>query len=71
MVGYVDWINQNSNDLLRENNRELVRRFEDDIRALKQRLDKDAQHVMLLSLEEAQGVIDDLLKSNAMSQATT
>ena len=71
MVGYVDWINQNSKDLLRGNNRELVRRSEDDIRAFKQRLDKDAQHVMLLSLEEAQGVIDDLLKSNAMSQATT
>ena len=71
MVGYIDWIDQNSKDLLRENNWQLARRFEDDIRAFKQRLDKDAQHVMLLSLEEAQGVIDDLLKSNAMSQATT
>lgn len=71
MVGYVDWIVQNSKDLLRGNNWQLARRFEDDIRALKQRLDKDAQHVMLLSLEEAQDVIDDLLKSNAMSSATT
>lgn len=71
MVGYVDWIDQNSKDLLRGNNWQLARRFEDDIRALKQRLDKDAQHVMLLSLEEAQDVIDDLLKSNAMSSATT
>lgn len=71
MVGYIDWIDQNSKDLLRGNNGQLARRFEDDIRALKQRLDKDAQHVMLLSLEEAQDVIDDLLKSNAMSSATT
>lgn len=71
MVGYVDWINQNSKDLLKENNREIVRRFEEDLRTLKQQLDKDAQHIMLLSLEEAQGVIDDLLKSNSMSQATT
>ncbi|WP_333498149.1 hypothetical protein [Kluyvera sp. CHPC 1.2972] len=71
MVGYIDWIDQNSKDLLRGNNWQLARRFEDDIRALKQRLDKDAQHVMLLSLEEAQDVIDDLLKSNAMSSATT
>lgn len=71
MVGYIDWIDQNSKDLLRGNNWQLARRFEDDIRALKQRLDKDAQHIMLLSLEEAQDVIDDLLKSNAMSSATT
>lgn len=71
MVGYIDWIDQNSKDLLRGNNWQLARRFEDDIRALKQRLDKDAQHVMLLSLEEAQDVIDDLLKSNAMSSTTT
>lgn len=71
MVGYIDWIDQNSKDLLRGNNWQLARRFEDDIRALKQRLDKDAQHVMLLSLEEAQDVIDDMLKSNAMSSATT
>lgn len=71
MAGYIDWIDQNSKDLLRGNNWQLARRFEDDIRALKQRLDKDAQHVMLLSLEEAQDVIDDMLKSNAMSSATT
>lgn len=71
MVGYIDWIDKNSKDLLRGNNRELARRFEEDIRAFKQRLDQDAQHVMLLSLEEAQGVIDDLLKSNSMSLATT
>lgn len=31
MVGYTDWIDKNANDLLRGNNRELVRRFEDDI----------------------------------------
>lgn len=71
MVGYIDWIDKNSKDLLRGNNWQLARRFEDDIRAFKQRLEKDAQHVMLLSLEEAQDVIDDLLKSNAMSLATT
>lgn len=71
MVGYIDWIDKNSKDLLRGNNWQLARRFEDDICAFKQRLDKDVQHVMLLSLEEAQAIIDDLLKSNSMSLATT
>ena len=71
MVGYTDWIDKNANDLLRGNNRELVRRFEDDIRAFKERLDKDAQHIMLLTLEEAQSVIDDLLRSDGMSRVTT
>lgn len=71
MVGYIDWIDKNSKDLLRGNNWQLARRFEDDIHAFKQRLDKDVQHVMLLSLEEAQVIIDDLLKSNSMSLATT
>ncbi|MFJ2975765.1 hypothetical protein ACIPDS_14040 [Kluyvera sp. NPDC087067] len=71
MVGYTDGIDKNANDLLRGNNRQLVRRFEDDIRAFKERIDKDAQHIILLSLEEAQGVIDDLLRSDGMSRVTT
>lgn len=71
MVGYTDWIDKNTNDLLRGNNRDLVRRFEDDIRAYKERLDKEAQHIMLLTLEEAQGVIDNLLRSDGMSRVTT
>ena len=70
MGGYIDWINENAEDLLRGNNWQLTRRFDDDTRAFKQRLDKDTQHVMLLSLEEAQGVIDALLRSNSMSLAT-
>lgn len=71
MVGYTDGIDKNANDLLRGNNRQLVRRFEDDIRAFKERIDKDAQHIILLSLEEAQGVIDELLRSDGMSRVTT
>lgn len=71
MVGYTEGIDKNANDLLRGNNRQLVRRFEDDIRAFKERIDKDAQHIILLSLEEAQGVIDDLLRSDGMSRVTT
>lgn len=71
MVCYTEGIDKNANDLLRGNNRQLVRRFEDDIRAFKERIDKDAQHIILLSLEEAQGVIDDLLRSDGMSRVTT
>ena len=71
MGNYSNWADKNAQSILRGNNWQLARRFEDDIRALKERLDKDAQHIMLLSLEEAQGVIDDLLRSDGMSRVTT
>ncbi|WP_241973934.1 hypothetical protein U0026_01685 [Kluyvera intermedia] len=68
---YSNWADKNAQSILRGNNWQLAKRFEDDIRAYKERLDKDAQHIMLLTLEEAQGVIDDLLRSDGMSRVTT
>jgi hypothetical protein len=71
MEGYNGWVRNNREDILRGNNWPLVHRFEREINALKNKLDSNTQHIMLLSLDEAQGVIDDLLRSKPVSIATT
>ena len=71
MEGYNGWVRNNREDILRGNNWPLVHRFEREINTLKNKLDSNTQHIMLLSLDEAQGVIDDLLRSKPVSIATT
>ncbi|KFC04442.1 putative membrane protein [Trabulsiella guamensis ATCC 49490] len=71
MEGYNGWVRNNREDILRGNNWPLVHRFEREINALKNKLDSNTQHIMLLSLDEAQGIIDDLLRSKPVSIATT
>ena len=70
MEGYYDWIRNHREDILRGNNWQRNQRIEDEIRTLKNNLNSNTQHIMLLTLEEAQGVIDDLLGSKPVSFST-
>ena len=70
MERYCDWIENHREDILRGNNRQRNQRIENEIRTLKNNLNSNAQHIMLLTLEEAQGVIDDLLGSKPVSFST-
>ncbi|ASG86334.1 hypothetical protein DTG75_09315 [Salmonella enterica subsp. salamae] len=70
MERYYDWIGNHHDDILRGNNWQLNQRFENEIRTLKNNLNNNVQHIMLLTLDEAQGVIDDLLSSKPVSFST-
>ncbi|EPQ6907211.1 hypothetical protein ACUVZB_002274 [Citrobacter freundii] len=70
MEKYYDWIGNHREDILRGNNWQHNQRIENEIRKLKNNLNSNTQHIMLLTLEEAQGVIDDLLGSETVSFST-
>ncbi|HCL5250780.1 TPA: hypothetical protein N2G30_000865 [Salmonella enterica] len=70
MERYYDWIENHHDDILRGNNWQLNQRFKNEIRTLKNNLNNNVQHIMLLTLDEAQGVIDDLLSSKPVSFST-
>lgn len=70
MERYYDWIGNHHDDILRGNNWQLNQRFENEIRTLKNNLNNNVQHIMLLTLDEAHGVIDDLLSSKPVSFST-
>ena len=70
MESYYDWIGNHREDILRGNNWQRNQRIENEIRTLKNNLNSNTQHIMLLTLEEAQGVIDDLLGSKPVSFST-
>lgn len=70
MERYYDWIGNHREDILRGNNWQRNQRVENEIRKLKNNLNSNTQHIMLLTLEEAQGVIDDLLGSKSVSFST-
>ena len=67
MESYYGWIGNHREDILRGNNWQRNQRIENEIRTLKNNLNSNTQHIMLLTLEEAQGVIDDLLGSKPVS----
>ena len=71
MKGYSDWIRAHREDILRGNNWQLNLRFENEIKQLKNSLVNNANHIMLLTPDEAQGVIDDLIGSPSVSFSTT
>ncbi|NKD26161.1 hypothetical protein HED43_14395 [Citrobacter freundii] len=70
MERYYDWIGNHREDILRGNNWQRNQRIENEIRTLKNNLNSNTQHIMLLTFEEAQGVIDDLLGSKSVSFST-
>ncbi|MDM2967453.1 MULTISPECIES: hypothetical protein [unclassified Citrobacter] len=70
MEKYYDWIGNHREDILRGNNWQRNQRVENEIRTLKNNLNNNPQHIMLLTPEEAQGVIDDLLGSKPVSFST-
>ncbi|HCT4721537.1 TPA: hypothetical protein OTY16_002200 [Citrobacter koseri] len=70
MERYYDWIGNHREDILRGNNWQRNQRVENEIRTLKNNLNNNPQHIMLLTPEEAQGVIDDLLGSKPVSFST-
>ncbi|HHA2010332.1 TPA: hypothetical protein ACOEGO_002720 [Enterobacter mori] len=71
MKGYTDWIGDQREDILRGNNWQRNLRFEHEINQLKNTLVNNAHHIMLLTPDEAQDVIDDLLGSQPVSFSTT
>ena len=71
MKGYTDWIGDQREDILRGNNWQRNLRFENEINQLKNSLVNNAHHIMLLTPDEAQDVIDDLLGSQPVSFSTT
>ena len=71
MEGYNDWIGDHREDILRGNNWQRNLRFENEIKQLKNSLGNNANHIMLLTPDEAQGVIDDLLGSQLVGFSTT
>ncbi len=71
MKGYSDWIRAHREDILRGNNWQRNLRFENEIKQLKNSLVNNANHIMLLTPDEAQGVIDDLIGSPSVSYSTT
>ncbi|MCU6302340.1 hypothetical protein [Enterobacter cloacae] len=71
MKGYSDWIRAHREDILRGNNWQRNLRFENEIKQLKNSLVNNANHIMLLTPDEAQGVIDDLIGSPSVSFSTT
>lgn len=71
MKGYSDWIRDHREDILKGNNWQRIQRFENEIRQLKNSLVNNAHHIMLLTPDEAQGVVDDLLGSQPVSFSTT
>ncbi len=48
MEGYYDWIRNHREDILRGNNWQRNQRIEDEIRTLKNNLNSNTQHIMLL-----------------------
>lgn len=70
MENYYDWIENHREDILRGNNWQRNQRFENEIITLKNNLNSNTQNIMLLTLEEAQGVIDDLLGSKPVGFST-
>ncbi|MCE9892071.1 hypothetical protein [Citrobacter portucalensis] len=70
MERYYDWIGNHRENILRGNNWQRNQCIENEIRTLKNNLNSNTQHIMLLTLEEAQGVIDDLLGSKSVSFST-
>ncbi|MFQ0835182.1 hypothetical protein [Citrobacter gillenii] len=70
MEGYYDWIRNHREDIRRGNNWQRNQRFENEIRTLQNNLSGNAQHIMLLTPDEAQGVIEDLLGSKPVSFST-
>lgn len=70
MERYYDWIENHREDILRGNNWQRNQYVESEIRKLKNNLNSNTQHIMLLTLEEAQGVNDDLLGSKTVSFST-
>lgn len=70
MEKYYDWVRNHREDILRGNNWQHNQRIENEIRKLKNNLNSNTQHIMLLTLEEAQGVIADLLGSKTVSFST-
>lgn len=71
MDEYADWINEHREDIIRGNNWQRTQQFENEIRMLQESLDNNVQHIMLLTPDEAQGVINDLLGSQPVSFSTT
>ena len=71
MEGYYDWIRNHHYDIRRGNNWRSIQRFEKEFRTLKNSLVNNTQHIMLLTSDEAQGVIDDLLGSNPVNISST
>ncbi|HIH5775960.1 hypothetical protein R3J21_14055 [Citrobacter werkmanii] len=67
MERYYDWIGNHREDILRGNNWQRNQRVENEIRKLKNNLNSNTQHIILLTPEEAQGVIEDLLSSKSVS----
>ena len=70
MERYYDWIGNHREDILRGNNWQRNQRVENEIRKLKNNLNSNTQHIILLTPEEAQGVIEDLLSSKSVSFST-
>ncbi|GAS72308.1 hypothetical protein NGUA41_00376 [Salmonella enterica] len=70
MERYYDWIGNHREDILRGNNWQRNQRVENEIRKLKNNLNSNTQHIMLLTPEEAQGVIDNLLSNKSVSFST-
>lgn len=70
MERYYDWIGNHREDILRGHNWQRNQRVENEIRKLKNNLNSNTQHIMLLTPEEAQGVIEDLLSSKSVSFST-
>lgn len=68
MKGYTDWIGDQREDILRGNNWQRNLRFEHEINQLKNTLVNNAHHIMLLTPDEAQDVIDDLLGSQPVNR---
>lgn len=71
MNNYSDWIRNHREDILRGNNWHDVQNVEIEMSALKESLTNKVKHIMLLTPEEAQYVIEDLLRSKAVSFSTT
>ena len=65
MERYYDWIGNHREDILRGNNRQRNPAYWERNQNAENNLNSNTQHIMLLTLEEAQGVIDDLLGSKS------
>ena len=59
MDNYSDWIRNHREDILRGNNWHDVQNVEIEMSALKESLTNKVKHIMLLTPEEAQYVIED------------
>ncbi|WHP32023.1 hypothetical protein QMG90_03520 [Trabulsiella odontotermitis] len=71
MKGYYDWIESNTDSISHINKFALINYWDESIGNFRGELTKTNHHVMLLSLDEAQSVIDDLCNSKVVGSGTT